>query len=300
MEKREYQLIQEGQHSHWWWLGRKAILQRIIEKHLDLEKKLLIADVGCGFGANIPMLRQYGDVVGLELNKAALDSIQQKWGGSVRTLIWKFPNPVGQKFDLILLADVIEHIPNDREVSDWIYEHLTDDGCAILTVPAHMYLWTQMDDVVHHFRRYSKKELEGLFLDRFTLVRCSYYNFILFPVKIAFTLFDRLKNALVRQGEKRSYNEVPPAFINKFFKYFLLLESRWLSYFDLPYGVSLLIAVKKAKSFDPRAKAKLKIAEIPGDEPPRIGGETKLQVLRWGAAYYFRFIRELWFWRSAR
>lgn len=47
------------------------------------------------------------------------------------------------------------------------------------------------------------------------------------------------------------------------------------------------------------AKAKLRIAEIPGDEPARIGGERKLQVLRWGAAFYFQFIRELWFWRPA-
>lgn len=45
------------------------------------------------------------------------------------------------------------------------------------------------------------------------------------------------------------------------------------------------------------AKAKLKLGEIPGDEPPRIGGERKLQVLKWGAAYYFQFIRELWFWK---
>lgn len=45
------------------------------------------------------------------------------------------------------------------------------------------------------------------------------------------------------------------------------------------------------------AKRKLKIAEIPGDEPPRIGGERKLQVLRWGAAYYFQFIREVFIWR---
>jgi glycosyltransferase involved in cell wall biosynthesis len=46
------------------------------------------------------------------------------------------------------------------------------------------------------------------------------------------------------------------------------------------------------------AKAKLKITEIPGDEPPRIGGERKLQIIRWGAAYYFQFIRELWFWKK--
>ncbi|MGP0630184.1 glycosyltransferase [Nitrospina sp. 32_T5] len=45
-------------------------------------------------------------------------------------------------------------------------------------------------------------------------------------------------------------------------------------------------------------KKNLKIGEIPGDEPPRIGGERKLQVLRWGAAYYFQFFRELWFWRK--
>ena len=45
------------------------------------------------------------------------------------------------------------------------------------------------------------------------------------------------------------------------------------------------------------AKKKLRIAEIPGDEPPRIGGERKLQVLKWGAAYYFQFIREVFCWR---
>lgn len=45
------------------------------------------------------------------------------------------------------------------------------------------------------------------------------------------------------------------------------------------------------------AKKKLKITEIPGDEPPRIGGERKLQILKWGAAYYFQFIREVFCWR---
>jgi glycosyltransferase involved in cell wall biosynthesis len=45
------------------------------------------------------------------------------------------------------------------------------------------------------------------------------------------------------------------------------------------------------------AKRKLKVTEIPGDEPPRIGGERKLKVLKWGAAYYFQFLREVFFWR---
>lgn len=45
------------------------------------------------------------------------------------------------------------------------------------------------------------------------------------------------------------------------------------------------------------AKKKLKITEIPGDEPPRIGGERKLQIFRWGGAYYFQFLREFFCWR---
>ncbi|RAU21888.1 histidinol phosphate phosphatase [Paramagnetospirillum kuznetsovii] len=45
------------------------------------------------------------------------------------------------------------------------------------------------------------------------------------------------------------------------------------------------------------AKAKMRIGEIGVGEPPRIGGERKLQILRWGAAYYFQFFRELWFWK---
>jgi glycosyltransferase involved in cell wall biosynthesis len=44
------------------------------------------------------------------------------------------------------------------------------------------------------------------------------------------------------------------------------------------------------------AKRKKRVSEVLASEPPRIGGERKLQILRWGAAYYFQFWRELWFW----
>ncbi len=41
------------------------------------------------------------------------------------------------------------------------------------------------------------------------------------------------------------------------------------------------------------ARKKLKIAEIPGDEPARVGGERKLQVWRWGAVFLYQTIREV-------
>jgi glycosyltransferase involved in cell wall biosynthesis len=40
------------------------------------------------------------------------------------------------------------------------------------------------------------------------------------------------------------------------------------------------------------AKRGKRIGEVPAGEPPRVGGERKLQVIRWGAAYYFQIWKE--------
>ena len=45
------------------------------------------------------------------------------------------------------------------------------------------------------------------------------------------------------------------------------------------------------------AKRRLQVIDIPGDEPAREGGERKLQVLKWGAAYMWEIWREIFIWR---
>lgn len=40
------------------------------------------------------------------------------------------------------------------------------------------------------------------------------------------------------------------------------------------------------------ARARLKIGEIPGDEPKRIGGQRKLKIVRWGLAHVYQFVVE--------
>jgi glycosyltransferase involved in cell wall biosynthesis len=53
-------------------------------------------------------------------------------------------------------------------------------------------------------------------------------------------------------------------------------------------GVEPLLSIRAAK-------AKLKISEIQGDEPARIGGKAKLQIIRWGLAYYSQVLFEIFF-----
>mgnify|MGYP001173238344 FL=1 len=43
------------------------------------------------------------------------------------------------------------------------------------------------------------------------------------------------------------------------------------------------------------ARRKIRVCEIPGDEPARIGGERKLKIFKWGAAYYFQILYEAFF-----
>ena len=55
-------------------------------------------------------------------------------------------------------------------------------------------------------------------------------------------------------------------------------------------GWELILSVRAARR-------KLKVGEIPGDEPKRIGGERKLQVFRWGLAHLFHMFWDFFFWR---
>jgi glycosyltransferase involved in cell wall biosynthesis len=45
------------------------------------------------------------------------------------------------------------------------------------------------------------------------------------------------------------------------------------------------------------AKRRKKVTEIPVDEPSRIGGRRKLQIVRWGGAYFLQILREIVFWK---
>ncbi len=55
-------------------------------------------------------------------------------------------------------------------------------------------------------------------------------------------------------------------------------------------GVEPLLSVRAAKR-------KLKIGEVAGPEPKRIGGERKLLPFRWGGAYLLQVFREIVYWK---
>ena len=66
-----------------------------------------------------------------------------------------------QRPDSIIYVNVLEHIPDDGAELAVVRETLPEAGRVFLFVPALQWLYGSFDRQVGHFRRYTKKELEG-------------------------------------------------------------------------------------------------------------------------------------------
>lgn len=249
MEERVYELMEKAQSQHWWYIGKMWIIKALIENHIPLSKKLQIADVGCGYGGNILLLQQYGNVTALETFNKAQQYIKAKWGNSVHVIDSAVPEAIPQRFDLIMMTDVLEHIPDHETALNWIFEHLNPGGHALITVPAHQWLWTEMDDLNHHVRRYNKKTLSALLSRNFKIIRMSYYNFFLLPAKFLHVITERLKR-FVGSDSKVSqhflYPVMPSKLVNEFLKSILYFEAQLFRLgISFPIGVNITLLAQK-------------------------------------------------------
>lgn len=71
--------------------------------------------------------------------------------------IWKLTT--NQLFDTIIYVDVLEHIHDDVGELLCAADHLRTAGGLIVVAPAHMWLYSEFDESLGHYRRYNKKSL---------------------------------------------------------------------------------------------------------------------------------------------
>ena len=83
MQQHTYAIMDRVEASHWWFVGRRAILEMFLKQIVQsLESKVqnptLILDVGCGTGANLEMLSQFGAAEGVDVSDEALEFCRRK------------------------------------------------------------------------------------------------------------------------------------------------------------------------------------------------------------------------------
>jgi len=111
MEKIVYKDMIQQEKEHWWFKGRREILETVLNK-IQLPPNASILEVGCGTGGNIEMLKRYGKVEALEMDSFAV-SVAKKHDIVVYTGSVPDNFHIETKYDLICLFDVLEHIEND-------------------------------------------------------------------------------------------------------------------------------------------------------------------------------------------
>ena len=109
-----------------------------------------------------------GSVVGEDIARYQTDLLRLGWR---------------DRWDTAFLLDVLEHIPEDTEVLLQIRQALKPGGLLFVTTPALKFFWSYNDEIVHHVRRYAKRDFTRLAeATGMRLLRASYFMFFLSPL----------------------------------------------------------------------------------------------------------------------
>jgi len=243
MQDHHYPLLFEIEEKHWWYLGRRRVLESIvadIRARMD-KPELEILDVGCGTGANLKMLASFGKAEGVDLSQQALDFCHRRGLDGARYGAAESLPFDDDTFDLVTALDVIEHLDDDSSGLNEICRVLRPGGYALLFVPAFMFLWGVQDDVSHHRRRYTRPELEkAVTRAGLEIELASYANFtFFFPV-----LAVRWTMRLLKIRAESEYG-INLSLMNGIFAQIFGAERFFIKRTGLPFGVSVVCVARK-------------------------------------------------------
>jgi SAM-dependent methyltransferase len=252
----EYQRMYALEDQHWWFRGKRNLVQTLIERYFigtaknSSNENNLVLDVGCGTGKTLEELSAYGTSIGFDINNDSLTYCHSRGHRLIFQATAETPPFNANLFDLACMLDVLYHreINDDLHVLKNIFCLLKPGGVLLLTDSAFQFLYSQHDCAVHARQRYSKKEMVDKLIEAgFIIERSGYYNFFLFPLAAIYRLLTIRRN----KNKVASDLFMPPAFINTLLESVLYLEARLLMSVDFPFGLSLFAVARKPQDLQP-------------------------------------------------
>lgn len=125
--------------------SRLAMGRRVVRKIAHWMPPGRMLDLGCAAGYQLQAARELGwEVEGIEPSRWAIDHARRKYGitvhhGPVEAMGWP-----AERFDAIVMSDVIEHLHDPRRTLQELHRLLKPGGVLYLTTPRFECLWSKI------------------------------------------------------------------------------------------------------------------------------------------------------------
>jgi 2-polyprenyl-3-methyl-5-hydroxy-6-metoxy-1,4-benzoquinol methylase len=244
-----FDLTDKNASSSFWVSSRNRLFKSFVQSNMLPTGKTKFLEIGCGTGDFIQQIVQNEnlEITGSEVylrgllyakkNLPNIDFIQLDISQGV----------VGERFDLIVAFDVIEHIENDIAALSNINMMLAKNGVLIVSVPQHMFLWSKLDEIVKHKRRYSRGELLTKLKDNgFDINYCSSFLFVLFPLMLISRMLDKGQDQSQSEEVELEKRVKFSNILNWIFDLFMRIDEVLIRLrISLPFGGTLIAIARK-------------------------------------------------------
>jgi SAM-dependent methyltransferase len=244
-----FDVTAEVEARSFWVRARNRILRDVFDRFLDHSRTNDVLDIGCGIGGVVRELSALPHVrlTGSEIYLHGLRYARSKVPNVEFIQLDATDIPFRGDFDGIGAFDVLEHIDADVRVMEQVYQALRPGGLFVVTVPQYPWMWSRLDELVHHKRRYTRSGVAGkLTAAGFAIEYATSFVTALFPFMVASRVLGRLRKPAGDEKQQFASEVTLPALVNRLFDLVMRVEELALRRrISLPFGGSLLVVARR-------------------------------------------------------
>jgi SAM-dependent methyltransferase len=234
-----------------WCRSRNRLLVQLLRRAVPSGRPQRMLEIGCGTGNVLSALRAIPELelIGSEVYLNGLRHARDRRPEITFIQLDATRMPFREEFDILGAFDVLEHIDDDERVMANVREALRPGGVFVVTVPQYQWMWSELDELVKHRRRYSRADLLGrLRRAGFEIVRCTSFVSTLFPAMAAVRLLSRGRSAAPSRDTRAAFARHVrlPGAANAMGDVVMRIDERLIAAgLSLPFGGSLAVVARR-------------------------------------------------------